>query len=94
MTFRTYGTGELEDISLVTVPIPSQMQTQYGVHATTGHQAVRLMQRYSREHHDVISKAAATLNLTLSAFIKESAYNVAKAIQLKEQNHAKHDIRS
>jgi len=91
-------TVELKDIDTVTIPIPQPFQRNYGVHATTNHLAVRLMQRYSREQFAVIEKAASRLGVTLSAFIKESAYNMAKAITLKiedkEKENAKHDLRS
>lgn len=87
---------KLENIETVTIPIPLPFQRNFGVHATSHETAVRVMQRITKEQHATMSKAAATLNITLAAFIKESAYNMAKAINLKvkDKSDAQHDIRS
>lgn len=82
------------NISTVTIPIPSQSQNNFGVHATTHHSSMRLMQRYNKEQHEVIRKQAERLGLTVSAFIKESAFNMAKALEHQEKQHAQHGIRS
>lgn len=84
-----------ETITTVTIPIPLPFQrTGYGVHATTHHTAVKLMQRYTKEQHGVLQRQSAKLGVTLSAFIKESAVNMAKALEQQEKDNAQHDIRS
>lgn len=86
---------KISDIEQVTIPIPQQFERHYGVHATTHNEAERKTQRYSKQQHDEIIKAASALGITVAAFIKESAYNMAKAINLKVEKHnAKHDLRS
>lgn len=85
-----------ENITQVTIPIPLPFERNFGVHATTHNSAVRVMQRMTRAQHDEIQKAAAKLGVTFAAFVKESAFNMAKAVnQLsKDKDNAQHNLRS
>lgn len=83
-----------ETITQVTIPIPLPFQRNYGVNATTHHSAERATQRYRKEDIDLITRQAAKLEITVGAFIKESAINMAKALAAMEKDNAKHDLRS
>lgn len=89
---------KVEELTTVTIPIPLPFQRNFGVHATTHHSAERKMQRYTKAQWDEIELAAAQLQITASAFVKESAYNMAKAINLmkkeKDNDAEQHDLRS
>jgi len=83
-----------EDITTVNLPIPSAYQRNFGVHATSYQGARLFSQRYSEADVALITKYAAQLEIPIGTFIKESAINMAKALELKEKAHAQHDIRS
>lgn len=97
MSRRTYGTGQLEDVEFVSVPIPQQMQTRYGVNASTARDAAREHQRYPLDVITVIREAAALLDMTVTNFIKDSSYNTARAIVAKKEKandlRKEHDLR-
>jgi len=82
-----------DEISTVTIPIPAPYQRNFGVHATSYANANRVMQRYSEADFQLIQEQAAKLEITVSAFIKDSAINMARALRAKEQSHAQQDIR-
>jgi hypothetical protein len=84
----------MSEVTKVTIPIPLPFQRNFGVHATTHHTAMRLMQRYTKADHDILQRQAARLGITLSSFIKESAVNMAKALEVQEKENAQHDLRS
>lgn len=84
----------MSEVPTVTIPIPLPFQRNFGVHATTHHLADKNTQRYSHEQITLIKKHAAALGITVGSFIKESAYNMAKALEAKEKDNAQHDNRS
>ncbi len=83
-----------DNVTKVTIPIPLPPQNNFGVHATSHHSAVRLMQRMNKEQFELIRKQAVRLQITVAQFIKESAVNMAKALEQMEKDDAKHDLRS
>lgn len=53
--------------------------------------------RFGPGETDLIEQIAASIGVTKSMFIRESALNMAKAIKLHQEKHnakAKHDLRS
>lgn len=83
----------MDDITTITIPIPQPFSRNFGVHATSYQGAERVMQRYSEADFKLIQEQAAKLEIKVSAFIKESALNMARALKAKEQFHAQQDIR-
>jgi len=85
-----------ENLQTVTIPIPLPFQRDYGVHARTEgkHGTERLMQRYNGAENAMIERQAARLGVTVSAFIRESAVNMAKALEQQEKKNAQHNLRS
>lgn len=95
MSARSYGTGELQEITTVTIPIPQPFQRNFGVHATSHSGAIRCDQRYAEEDWKLILKHATKLEISKTAFIKESAINMAKALEAKEKHREQqHNLRS
>jgi uncharacterized protein (DUF1778 family) len=82
-----------DEISTLIIPIPQPFQRNFGVHATSYQGAQRLTQRYSEADFQVIERQAARIGVTISAFIKESAVNMAKALEIQEKSHAQHNVR-
>ncbi len=88
------------DTHTVIIPIPTEHQKNYGVHATSYAGATRLMQRYSEADSLLIKEQAARIQVSIATFIRESALNMAKALRIqqtqheKEKDNAKHELRS
>jgi len=94
MATRVYGDGQLKDVSLVTIPIPLPFQRNYGVFSATTTNAEQWTQRYAYDQHTLISEQAEKLGVTISSFIKQSAYNMARALKEKEKSHEEHPVRT
>lgn len=85
---------DIEGSVRILIPI-ARTGLKYGVHATTHHEAERLMQRYGPEEIKTIREAAKLIEVPIATFIRDTALNMAKAIlKKKEQHNDQHEHRA
>lgn len=69
----------------VTIPIPTKKNRKVGIYACKKGYDLRL--RASREDKELLQKAAMSLDLSLSTFVKECSLSVANIICNEESNN-------
>ena len=78
----------------LTVSIPAGRPKNWGVNATTHHDAHRQMVRWNNEEWTLVEKWAKILNITPTQFVRDASDNMVAALERAAKQWSKDNVNS